>query len=119
MILGSLIAKAGLDKTLMDPNSKFTVFAPDDDAFTAAAKKLGVTKLELQNLPNLDEVLKNHVCSGEVTTSTFTEGGDIPTLGGKALKASTAGPKVNGVTLKKKDIKVDNGIIHAIGEVLL
>jgi uncharacterized surface protein with fasciclin (FAS1) repeats len=117
MMLGSLILKAGLDKTLMDPNAKFTIFAPDDDAFTAAAKKLGITKLELQNIPNLAEILTGHVVSGEVTTSTFA--GDVTTVGGQTIKVDAAGPSVNGIKLKKKDIKVSNGIIHAIGEVLL
>lgn len=117
MILGSLIIKAGLDKTLMDPNAKFTIFAPDDDAFAAAAKTLGVTKLELQNIPNLADVLKAHVVSGEVLSSTF--GGDVTTVGGGSLKVESAGPSVNGIKLKKKDIKVSNGIIHAIGQVLL
>lgn len=117
MMLGSLIIKAGLDKTLMDPNAKFTIFAPDDDAFAAAAKKLGVTKLELQNLPNLADILKGHVLSGEVLTSSFS--GDVTTVGGNSLKVESAGPSVNGIKLKKKDIKVTNGIIHAIGEVLL
>jgi uncharacterized surface protein with fasciclin (FAS1) repeats len=117
MLLGSLIVKAGLDKTLMDPNAKFTIFAPDDDAFAAAAKKLGVTKLELQNIPNLVDVLKAHVVSGEVLSSSFN--GDIATVGGQTLKVEGAGPSVNGIKLKKKDIKVSNGIIHAIGEVLL
>jgi len=116
MILGSLITKAGLDKTLMDANQKFTLFAPDDDAFAAAAKKLGVTKLELQNIPNLAEVLKNHVVAGEHTTDKFS--GDVASLGSANLKCE-AGPKVNGIALKKKDIKVSNGIIHAIGEVFL
>lgn len=120
MILGSLIAKAGLDKTLMDANSKFTLFAPDDDAFAAAAKKLGVTKLELANLPNLAEVLKNHVVSGEVKSTDLTEGGEVATLGAKPLKATLAGgAKVNGVKIKKTDIRVSNGLIHAVTEVLL
>jgi len=47
----------------------FTMFAPDDDAFAAAAKKLGVTKLELMNLPTLGDVLKNHVVAGKVLSS--------------------------------------------------
>ena len=117
MILGSLIVKAGLDKTLMDPNAKFTIFAPDDDAFGAVAKKLGVTKLELQNIDNLGDILKGHVLSGEVLSSAFA--GDVATVGGKTVKVDAAGPSVNGIKLKKKDIKVTNGIIHAIGEVLL
>ena len=118
LILGSLIAKAGLDKTLMDANSKFTLFAPDDDAFGAVAKKLGITKLELGDLPNLAEILKNHVVAGEVLSAALVDGGEVTTLGGAKLKAS-AGPKVNGVAIKKKDIKVTNGIIHAVPEVLL
>jgi uncharacterized surface protein with fasciclin (FAS1) repeats len=120
MILGSLITKAGLEETLTDPNGKFTVFAPDDDAFAAAAKKLGTTKLGLADLPNLADVLKNHVVSGEVKSTDLTEGGEVATLGANPIKATLAGgAKVNGAKVKKADIKVTNGIIHAITEVLL
>ena len=42
---------------LMGPGP-FTVFAPDDDAFVAVAKKLGTTRLGLLELPNLGDILK-------------------------------------------------------------
>lgn len=57
--------QAGLDTVLMGPGP-FTIFAPNDDAFGDAARALGVTKMELLNLPNLPDILKYHVISGKV-----------------------------------------------------
>ena len=63
-ILSSAIAKAGL-KDALSGAGPFTVFAPNDDAFTAAAKALGTTKLGLMSLPNLGDILKYHVIAGQ------------------------------------------------------
>ena len=93
----------------------FTVFAPDDDAFNAACKKLGVTKLALMDLPNLGDVLKAHVVAGAVLSSDLKEGQVVETLGGKKVTITLAGgAKVNGIKIKKADVKAANGIIHAI-----
>ncbi len=46
----------GLDTVLMGPGP-FTLFAPNDDAFAAAAKKMGKTKMELQTLPGMKDIL--------------------------------------------------------------
>jgi len=116
-----------------------TVFAPNDDAFVAVIKTLGVTKLELMALPNLGEILKGHVVRGPETqrhkpawadspaqvagkylSTDLTEGQELTTLSGKKLKISLAGgASVNGTAITKADIKVDNGVIHAVKAVLL
>lgn len=118
-LFASAIAKAGLEPTLAG-EGPITVFAPNDDAFIAAAKKLGVTKLELVTLPNILDILKNHVLQGEVLSSTLSEGDEPTTVGGGTLKISTSGGvKVNGASVKKADFKATNGVIHVVDQVLL
>ena len=108
-ILGSAITKAGLAGALGGAGP-FTVFAPDDDAFSAACKKLGVSKLALMDLPNLGDVLKAHVVAGSVLSGDLKEGQEVETLAGKKLKITLAGgAKVNGIKIKKADVKAANG----------
>ena len=97
-----------------------TVFAPNDDAFADVIKTLKITKLQLMELPNLPDILKNHVVAGSVLSSDLKEGQELTTLGGGKLKVTLAGgAKVNGVPVTKADIKATNGIIHAVKSVLL
>lgn len=119
ILLASAIGKSGLSGALSGPGP-YTIFAPKDDAFLEAAKKLKITKLELLNLPNLGDILKKHVVSGKVMSSQLTEGGKAKTLGGSELKFSLAGgAKVNGIKITKADFPAQNGVIHVVDQVLL
>ena len=78
------------------------VFAPDDDAFSAAARALKLSKIELLALPNLGDILKYHVLSGEVKSTDLVEGMDAKTLNGQTVKITLAGgAKVNGASVTK------------------
>lgn len=119
LVLGSLIDKAGLVEKLMSPGP-FTLFAPNDDAFGDACKALGTTKLGLRDLPNLAEIVQNHVVAGSVMSADLKEGQEVTMLSGKKFKVTLAGgAKINGATIKKVDIKATNGIIHAVTGVLI
>ena len=103
------------------PEKQNSAFAPNDDAFAAAAKALGTTKLGLRELPNLADILKYHVVAGTVLSGDLKDGQEVETIGGKKFKVTIAGgvPSVNGIKVTKKDIKVSNGIIHALSGVLV
>ena len=58
--------QAGLEPTLLG-KGPYTIFAPNDDAFFQAAKDMGVSKVELVSLPQMADILKNHVLEGEVS----------------------------------------------------
>ncbi|KAK9818062.1 hypothetical protein WJX72_006455 [[Myrmecia] bisecta] len=117
-MLASAVVKAGLEPVLTG-KGPFTVFAPNDDAFTQAAKDKGVTKIEVLTLPGMADILKYHVLEGEVLSSSLSEGDEPTTVGGGKLKISKAGGvKVNGANVKKADFKADNGVIHVIDQVL-
>ena len=51
-----------------------TVFAPNDDAFAEVIKALKTTKLGLMELPNLGDILKNHVVAGAIMSTDLKEG---------------------------------------------
>jgi len=96
------------------------LFAPNDDAFAEVIKALKITKLELINLPNLGDILKNHVVAGAIMAADLKEGQELTTLGGGKLKVTLAGgAAVNGVKVTKADIKSTNGVIHAVKSVLV
>lgn len=117
-VLASGLGKAGLEKTLMG-TGPFTVFAPDDDAMAAQAKKLGVSKIELLTHPGLPDILKYHVVAGKVTSKDLSEGQELETLGGKKISVSLAGGvKVSGVKVVRADFPASNGVIHKVAEVL-
>eukprot|EP00199_Chlamydomonas_sp_CCMP681_P003566 CAMPEP_0119105928 /NCGR_PEP_ID=MMETSP1180-20130426/3755_1 /TAXON_ID=3052 ORGANISM="Chlamydomonas cf sp, Strain CCMP681" /NCGR_SAMPLE_ID=MMETSP1180 /ASSEMBLY_ACC=CAM_ASM_000741 /LENGTH=183 /DNA_ID=CAMNT_0007091109 /DNA_START=81 /DNA_END=632 /DNA_ORIENTATION=- len=120
MLLGASIAKCGLDKALSGETGPWTVFAPNDDAFSATAKALKLSKMELLALPNLADILKYHVVSGKVMSADLKGGQEVTTLLGKTFKVSLAGgAKVNGIKIKKADVKVANGVLHVLEGVLI
>ena len=104
---------------LLDGAGPFTVFAPVDGAFD-----------NLNAVEMTDEVMKYHIVEGEVTYDQIT--GDQTTMNGKALKYKRfarqtfldeavigivpQGPATGQVF--PKDVKCDNGIIHAIDQIL-
>jgi len=104
----------------------YTVFAPDNDAFAAFLDENGFDALEDVPTDVLTQVLLNHVQMGEIMSS------DLST--GYIESMSTAGPDgenlsmyintdngvvINGVsTVETADVEVDNGVIHAVSDVI-
>lgn len=93
-----------------------TVFCPNDDAFVELAQKLGTTKMDLMSHQALPNIVKHHVVQGAVTLADMAEGKSFTTMGGTTIRCS--GGKVNGMSFKKNDIKVSNGIVHAVNGVI-
>lgn len=117
----ALIA-AGLDDDLQNPSGTFTVFAPDNAAFSALATQLGATVSDLLALPNLADILTYHVLRSEVPASAVTNGAIVtPLFAGNTLKLTkTAGNAVyvNLAQVNAADLTADNGIVHSINAVL-
>jgi len=120
--LVAALEATGLDATLSDPNSTFTVFAPTDDAFNA----LGADTINalLGDLDTLSDILLYHVVPGAAvdaataislagTTVTMANGDDV------ALVLSGGNLMVNNATVTVTDIVTTNGIIHVIDTVLI
>ncbi|GAB4199382.1 MAG: hypothetical protein OHK0013_09460 [Sandaracinaceae bacterium] len=105
---------------LSSADSRFTVFAPTNDAFTAAFPG---------GLPSdgaaVRDVLLYHVLGsptpGIVLSSALPSAAtDLPTLNGATLPfAPGSAPTVDGQPIIVTDIVGTNGVVHAVGGVLL
>jgi uncharacterized surface protein with fasciclin (FAS1) repeats len=96
----------------------FTVFAPTDEAFADIDEDI-LEKL-LQDKDKLTEVLKYHVAEGCYTSTDLEGTARLTTLEGDDLKVDASnGIRVDEATMRNADIEADNGIIHAIDQVIL
>ena len=104
----------------------FTVFAPNDAAFTAFLNDKGFTSINDVPTDILTQILLNHVISGAVQSGALSTG-YIETLstatpGGKNINMyvnTTGGVKLNGTAnVTAADNIVDNGVIHLVDNVI-
>lgn len=114
--LWSLIESVGLGAQLNTPGP-LTVFAPTDDAFA--------------KIPNLEEIamdpqmvlaiLTNHVVGGFNDAASLTDGQTLTALSGGALTVSMdmGSVMINDATVTQADIIGSNGVVHAIGTLLV
>ena len=110
----------GLDATLSDMDSKFTVFAPTDDAFALLGQD--VIDALLADTDTLSDILTYHVISGEVDSSAAisSAGSLVEMVNGDSVGLSLDGDNllVNTATVILVDVAADNGVIHVIDAVL-
>ena len=110
----------GLDTTLSDMDSKFTVFAPTDDAFALLGQD--VIDSLLADTDTLSDILTYHVISGEVDSSAAisSAGSLVEMVNGDSVGLSLDGENllVNTATVILVDVAADNGVIHVIDAVL-
>lgn len=115
----------GLDETL-DQNGTFTVFAPNNDAFSAFLLENGFENLNAIPTETLKRYLLNHVLGSELNSGSITSG-YVSTLATKEgtdanlslLVNTDNGVMLNGFsTVTTADIETDNGIIHAVDKVI-
>ena len=111
------VKAAGLVDTLKGPGP-FTVFAPTDEAF--AKLPAGTLDGLLKNPDKLKSILTYHVVSGKVQ-SADVKPGEVKTVNGQSLKVALADGKVkvDNAYVITKDVKADNGVIHAIDTVVM
>lgn len=120
LIAAVTAASPSILTTLLN-SSKKTLFAPTNDAFTAA----GITSLP--NQATLDAVLTYHVIGSEIRASQLPANAApvntaVTTLGGVFYLSNrgTAGIFINGSTkVTTADILADNGVVHVIDRVLM
>ena len=130
--LVAAVKAADLVDTLSGPGP-FTVFAPTDQAFAKLPEGTIGTLLQPANKMMLQNALKYHVVSGNVTASDLMSriragGGTatIPTVAGGTLTARMMGGNVvimdaNGgtATVTQADVMQSNGVIHVVDNVLM
>ena len=117
--LVSAVVATGLDGTLSGPGP-FTVFAPTNAAFDAAA---GVTATLTPD--QLAQVLTYHVLPAQVLSTQIPFGTPVTTVSGQAITIDAgAPPTITDTTatpadIVATDIRASNGVIHVIDKVLI
>ncbi|HUC80533.1 MAG TPA: fasciclin domain-containing protein [Flavisolibacter sp.] len=117
--LEAAVLKAGLQNTLSGAGP-FTVFAPDNNAFTAS----GITSTTLNALSpaQTQTILLYHTLPAAVASSAVPAGPNakVITASGDSVfvTRNANGVFVNGVRVTQADITATNGVIHRIGRVL-
>lgn len=111
---------ADLTGTLSGPGP-FTVFAPNDAAFSSLPAGTVDGLLKAENKAKLAGILKFHVIAGKVMAADITGKKLTPTsVQGETLNVDgTDGVKVNGSKVITADIVCTNGVIHAIDRVMM
>lgn len=124
-VLVEAVVAANLATTLSG-TGPFTVFAPTNDAFTAALGELGVTKAQLLASPGLAGVLTYHVVAGNLRAAAVValpKPASVTTVQGTAFTVGTTLAITDGRARSAKlvatDVIASNGVIHVIDKVLL
>ena len=116
--LVAALEKANLTMTLRG-QGPFTVFAPTDEAFTAAGINLDDYDTD-EKISALADILLMHVVSGKVVSSDLTDGMEATALSGDKLSFMIGDTvSVNDATVTIADVPVSNGVIHVIDKVLM
>ena len=117
--LEAAVVKAGLQTTLSG-TGPFTVFAPDDAAFTAS----GITSTVLNSLTpaQVSNILLYHTLGAKVTAADVPAGPNakVTTASGDSVfvTKNANGVFINGIKVNTADVAADNGVIHVIGRIL-
>lgn len=117
--LEAAVVRANLQTTLSG-SGPFTVFAPDNAAFSAA----GITTSVLNSLSpaQVQSILLYHTLGSRVNAANVPAGPNakVTTASGDSVFVTrdSRGVFVNGVQVTSADISADNGVIHRIGRVL-
>lgn len=118
--LKAAVMKAGLASTLSS-KGPFTVFAPNNAAFTASgissAVLAGLTADQAKNIllyhtiPS--KIMASQVPAGPNAAVTAANGGTV------YVTKNANGVFINGIQVIKADVAASNGVIHVIGNVLM
>ncbi|MFT7560511.1 MAG: transforming growth factor-beta-induced protein [Flavobacteriales bacterium] len=123
-VLVQAVTEAALADALADETAMYTVFAPNDDAFTQLLADLSLTTEELLELENLGTILGLHVVSGAEVDSInayAAAGTSVTTLDGTAIAITLMDGDLyfGGAKIITTDIYTNNGVIHVLDSVVL
>lgn len=124
-ILVSALQKADLVNTLKS-SGPFTVFAPNNAAFSILFSQLGVTGIDELSAEALRPILLNHVVTGKIMSSEITSGyvatannSGPASASVKVLVQKSSGVTVDGSSVTMADVAASNGVIHVVDRVIL
>jgi uncharacterized surface protein with fasciclin (FAS1) repeats len=99
----------------------FTVFAPLDAAFDLLPEGTVATLVLPENKAQLQGILTYHVVAGKVMASDLSDGMVVKTVNGAEITIHLTDGKVfvNDAEVVMADVETDNGVIHAINNVIM
>lgn len=118
--LEAAVLKAGLAETLKG-TGPFTVFAPDNAAFTAS----GITSIDGLTPDALRKILLYHTLAAKVMAADVPAGPNAPVSTANSpaetiyVTKNANGVFINGIKVKTADVAADNGVVHVIEKVLI
>jgi uncharacterized surface protein with fasciclin (FAS1) repeats len=118
--LNAAVQKAGLASTLSS-TGPFTVFAPNNDAFTAS----GITSSLLSGLSadQAKNILLYHTVASKVMAVQVPAGPNAPVAAANGdtlyVTNNSNGVFVNGIQVTQADVPASNGVVHVIAKVLI
>jgi uncharacterized surface protein with fasciclin (FAS1) repeats len=127
ILLDALLMADGNLANVLSGTGPFTVFAPNNAAFNTFLSANNFNSLNDIPTDVLSQVLLNHVVSGNSVASSLTTGYEIKSLSTATPNGNNMslyiniddGVVINGVsTVTTADVRVDNGIIHAVDAVI-
>jgi len=117
--LEAAVVRANLATTLDDNTKAYTVFAPDNAAFTTA----GITDVNTIPVADLSNILLYHTLGSKVVAADVPAGPNakVTTASGDSVfvTKNAAGIFVNGIKVKTGDVSATNGVIHVLENVLI
>ncbi len=120
--LKDAVVKAGLDGTLKG-TGPFTVFAPDNAAFTATGFGYPANFVAATPAATLSTVLLYHTIPARILSNAVPAGPNarVVTANGDSVFVTrdTRGVFVNGMQVAQADITADNGVIHRMARALI
>jgi uncharacterized surface protein with fasciclin (FAS1) repeats len=106
----------------LSQRGQLTVFAPTDDAFYLS---LGLTAdtvddaIKSMGKAAVTDVVLYHVAKGERDAAEVLGSSQIRMLNGDFAKVDAAAVTIDGAPIIVTNVEASNGIIHAVGKVLL
>lgn len=117
--LARLVEAAGVSNVLQSQGGEYTILAPTDAAFSQLPQSTLERLLLPENRDLLRRVLAYHVIPQALPSSNITTG-SVSTLGGGiAVRVTPERIIVNNGSVVQPDIQAQNGVVHAINQVLL
>ncbi len=119
--LATALQRTGLDTILAQKGRNYTIFAPNNDAFSAAG--ISAAKISSMDINQLNRLVKYHVLEKQMSALEFPMPSDTVKSMADTLNLFMSrnpnGTFVNGEMVVSTDIHADNGSIHVISGVLI
>jgi uncharacterized surface protein with fasciclin (FAS1) repeats len=115
----ALVEQAGLTSMLEDTNSRYTVFAPTDEAFANVDEDL--LNQWMSDNEELKTILLYHITWDQLSINQLANGQYLSTIEGRPLILSTdenIQVHVNGSPIQTFNIIAANGVVHVVDRVL-